>query len=57
MYVYAPCACLVPMKARRGVRSPGTGVKDGCEPPCGCWESNPGPLEKQFVLSNAETSL
>jgi hypothetical protein len=24
------------------VRCPGTGVTDGCEPPCGCWESNLG---------------
>ena len=22
------------------VGSPGTGVMDGCEPQCGCWESN-----------------
>ena len=22
--------------------SPGTGVTDGYEPPCGCWEWNPG---------------
>jgi hypothetical protein len=22
-------------------------VTDGCEPPCGCWELNPGPLEEQ----------
>ncbi|KRY65434.1 hypothetical protein T4D_8955 [Trichinella pseudospiralis] len=20
---------------------------DGCEPPCGCWELNSGPLEEQ----------
>jgi hypothetical protein len=23
---------------------------DGCEPPCGCWELNSGPLEEQSVL-------
>ena len=23
---------------------------DGCEPPCGCWELNSGPLEGQSVL-------
>jgi hypothetical protein len=22
-------------------------VTDGCEPPCGCWELNSGPLEEQ----------
>ena len=31
MYVCA-CTCLIPMKARRGIRSSGTGVADGCEP-------------------------
>lgn len=29
-----------------GVRFPGTRVTDACEPPCGCWESNIGPLEE-----------
>jgi hypothetical protein len=23
---------------------------DGCEPPCGCWDLNSGPLEEQSVL-------
>jgi hypothetical protein len=31
-------------------RSPGTGVIDSCEWPCGCWELNFGPLEEQPVL-------
>ena len=31
--VCVPCVCLVPKE----VRSPGTAVKDGCEPPCRCW--------------------
>ena len=29
----------------------------GCEPPCGCWELNSGPLEEQPVLLTAEPSL
>ena len=32
-------------------------VMDGCEPPCGCWELNSGPLEEQSVLLTAEPSL
>lgn len=28
-----------------------------CEPPSGCWERNPGPLDQQSVLSTAEPSL
>ncbi|ERE77141.1 E3 ubiquitin-protein ligase [Cricetulus griseus] len=33
-------------KTCKGVRSPGTGVTDSCELPCGCWELNRGPLEE-----------
>ena len=32
-------------------------ITDGCEPPCGCWELNSGPLEEQAMLLNAEPSL
>jgi hypothetical protein len=32
-------------------------ITDGCEPPCGCWELNSGPLEEQSVLLIAEPSL
>jgi len=32
-------------------------VVDGCEPPCGCWELNSGPLEEQTVLLTSEPSL
>lgn len=28
-----------------GVTSPGTGVTNGCEPLCRCWELNPGHLK------------
>ena len=30
--------------------SPETRVSDGCELPRGCWESNLGPLQEQYVL-------
>ena len=32
-------------------------MTDGCEPPCGCWELNLGPLEEQTVLLTTESSL
>ena len=32
-------------------------IIDGCEPSCGCWELNSGPLEEQPVLLTAEPSL
>jgi hypothetical protein len=31
-------------------------VTDGWEVPCGCWESNLGPLDEQVLLT-AEASL
>jgi hypothetical protein len=32
-------------------------ITDGCEPPCGCWDLNSGPLEEQSVLLTSEPSL
>jgi hypothetical protein len=32
-------------------------ITDGCEPPCGSWELNSGPLEEQSVLLTTEPSL
>jgi hypothetical protein len=44
-------------KARKGIRSPGTGVTNGCELPQGFWESNQGALEKLPVFLATEPSL
>lgn len=35
----------------------GTGVRDGYELPCGCCDSNSGPLEEHPVPLTAEPSL
>ena len=40
-----------------GIRSPKTGVTDGCLTLCGSLESNPGPLEDQPGLLAVESSL
>lgn len=32
-------------------------VTVGCEPPCGCWGQNLGPLQKQSMLPIAKVSL
>jgi len=45
--------CAVPTKSRK-IRSSGTGVIDGFEIPCGCWESNPSPLEEQPMCLTSE---
>jgi hypothetical protein len=31
-------------------------VTDGCEPPCGCWDLNSGPLEEQSMFLTTEPS-
>lgn len=40
-----------------GIRSPGTGATNGCEPPYGFWESNLVTQEEQTMLLTTETSL
>lgn len=45
------CVCLVCTEISSGCWSPGTRVSGVCEPPLGCWESNPGPLQEEQVLS------
>jgi hypothetical protein len=32
-------------------------IKNGFEPPCGCWDLNSGPSGEQSVLLTAEPSL
>lgn len=44
-------------RSEEGVRSLGTRVIDGWEPPCECWKSNPGPLQEQGMLLPTESSL
>lgn len=46
VYVCVSYRCLVPW----GLRSPTTGVTDGCDLPCGWWELNPGPFQEQQAL-------
>jgi hypothetical protein len=47
------CSCLQTLQKRA---SDFFFVTDGCEPPCGCWDLNFGPLEEQSVLLTAEPS-
>ena len=56
MYVCVPYACQMSREAEEDIRSPGTGITDGCKLLCGYWEVNPGPLE-QLVLFTTEPSL
>lgn len=49
LYFCWPLVYLVPMEVSRTIRSPGSGVRGGCEPPCGCRESNLSPLNHWAV--------
>lgn len=42
--------CTLLLEAREGVKSPGTGVTDVYEQPCGFWRLNSDPLKEQTVL-------
>lgn len=45
IYLRVPRICLVPEEARHW--AVWTGVRDGHELPCRCWQPNPGPLQQQ----------
>lgn len=49
MFVCALPACWCSQRSEEGIgiRSPGTGVMNGCEPSCRCWELNSGTLQEQ----------
>jgi hypothetical protein len=47
--VHHICA-LCPWMPEDSIGSPETGVTEGCESPCWCWDSNLSPLEEQPVL-------
>ena len=48
---------LGPQRPKEGIRPSTAGVVDGHEPPCGFWESSPGPLQSQPVFLTTKPSL
>jgi hypothetical protein len=52
MYVSALSACTPAYQKRAS-----DAITDGCEPPCGFWDLNSGPLEEQPVLLTTVPSL
>ena len=52
-YVYSILPACAPAPQKRALDL----IIDGCEPPCGCWKLNSGPLEEESVLLTAEPSL
>jgi hypothetical protein len=49
--MWVHCCCLHTHQKRAS-----DSTTDGCEPPCGCWELNSGPLEEQSMLLTSEPS-
>jgi hypothetical protein len=45
IYLFYVYEYAVSRHTRRGHHIP---ITDGCEPPCGCWELNSGPLEEHL---------
>ena len=55
--VYGCFVCSAHGETMRGHPIPMSGVTSGCEPSCGCWDSNWGPLEEKSVPLTTEVSL
>lgn len=55
------CTCVyhlnAPGESGVGMIPPGTGVTEGCDMPCGCWNTNLGLLQKQHELPNTESFI
>lgn len=47
MYVCIPHNLQCLERPEEDIGFPETGVSDSCKPPCVCWESNPGSLERR----------
>ena len=55
LFIYYMCVhCSCPQTQQKRASDP---ITDGCEPPCGCWDLNSGPLEEHSVLLTTEPSL
>ena len=57
IYLFIMYTIFLPVCLPAGQKRASDFISDGCEPPCGCWELNSGPLEEQAMLLIAEPSL
>jgi hypothetical protein len=53
LYLHISCMTEDSIRQKRALNP----AIDDCEPPCGCWELNSGPLEEQSALLTTEPSL
>jgi len=57
IFTYLRCMDALSACTPAGQKRASDPITDGCEPPCGCWELNSGPLEERPVFLTAEPSL
>jgi hypothetical protein len=57
MCICVLCAWMVPTEEDEDIRSSGTVITNGCEPPCECWEPNLSPMEEPSVLNHGPIFL
>lgn len=58
LYACVFCACLVSAQPEEGIKLPGTGVTDGSDCHCGCWELlHPSSPSEQPLFLPTELSL
>lgn len=55
--LYVCHICIWCPQGSEGIRYPGTVLIDDYETPCGCWNSNLGPLQEQSPCNNTKQSL
>lgn len=53
----SPHECMVPVEVREDIMSSGSGVTDGCEPPIGYCDFDPGPGRAAMALTCWAISL
>lgn len=56
-YVCLSTCVVCPRRSEEDVESSGHQVTDSCEPPCGCWGSNPDLWKSSLVLLTPEPSF
>jgi hypothetical protein len=49
-YLFNVCEYTIAPFLQTHLKGASDPITDGCEPPCGCWELNSGPLKEQSVL-------
>lgn len=55
LYMWTSCSPIT-CPSQKKLSDPGIGVMGSCEPPCGCWNLNPGPLQERVLKPSHHSS-